>query len=265
MVPASPASDQVRSAMGRHRLMVRCNRASRSSSSVRSSDGSPAWASISRRAAMRASLSNSSSTTVASSPTCGCTCSLRISSVYPRATVSGVRSSCEAKRTNLRWASRIRRSLSAVWRAWALATARRRTCHTMARNTMLINGTSVVSSHPMMPFWTCRISARPVTMPTTTRTRYVRFNDQGCRPYTSDRLIQPRNSQRSARDEAVAHMANRLYEFLLEFGPQPADADIDHVAAGVERVPPYLGEQLVPRAHFAGVAHEVAEQDELPL
>src|SRR5262249_54630429 len=82
---------------------------------------------------------------------------------------------------------------------------------------------------------------------------------------TAAKAAQPRKSQRSARDEAIAHIAHRLDAFAVQLGPQPADADVDDVAAGVERVPPDLGEQLIARAHLAGVSHEVAEQDELPL
>src|SRR5262249_1252745 len=73
------------------------------------------------------------------------------------------------------------------------------------------------------------------------------------------------DSLRSARDEAVAHIAYRLDEFLLEFRAQPPHTDVDDVAARVERVPPDLGEQLVAGAPLAGVTHQVAEQDDLPL
>jgi len=81
------------------------------------------------------------------------------------------------------------------------------------------------------------------------------------------KAIQPRNSQRSARDEAVAHMANRLYEFLLEFGPQRPTQTSTTLLPGFERVPPYLGEQLVPRGTLspACCGRMSAEQDELPL
>src|SRR4051795_2545915 len=71
-------------------------------------------------------------------------------------------------------------------------------------------------------------------------------------------------SQRS-RAEAVAHIAHRLDVPPVDLGAEASDVHLEDVATGVEAEAPDVREQLVARAHLAGAAHQVAEQDELPL
>src|ERR1700712_5738232 len=71
-------------------------------------------------------------------------------------------------------------------------------------------------------------------------------------------------SQRS-RAEAVAHIAHRLDVPPVDLGAKAPDVHLEHVAARVEAEAPHVREQLVTRAHLAGAAHQVPEQDELAL
>jgi len=52
----------------------------------------------------------------------------------------------------------------------------------MARKTIVINGTSVVSSQPITWLCTWSISALAVSTPTRTSTVYVRRADHNCSP-----------------------------------------------------------------------------------
>src|SRR5665647_3982978 len=70
----------------------------------------------------------------------------------------------------------------------------------------------------------------------------------------------------SAPGEGVAHMADRLDGWIrLQLRPQPTDADLYDVAAGVEVQPPHVAQQLLAAAHVAPAAHEVGEEGELAL
>src|SRR5690348_12684749 len=50
---------------------------------------------------------------------------------------------------------------------------------------------------------------------------------------------------------------------VAELGPDLGDMDVDGPGAGVCRVPPDAGQQLLPGEHPAGPLHEVGEQVEL--
>ena len=124
-----------------HRRAARSSNWSRSVSTFVAVVFSPI--SVTSRRVLRSSLSSSSSTMAASSTVCGSRCADRISSAYPRTTVSGVRISCEASRTNMSRAAARPRSIAASrWTSWS-ATCRRRTCQTIARKIADISGTSV--------------------------------------------------------------------------------------------------------------------------
>src|SRR6476660_1757030 len=90
----------------------------------------------------------------------------------------------------------------------------------------------------------------------TSRTRTMAAKSRSMRCGSS------RHRSPSARD-AVSDMAHRLDDVLAELGPQSRDGDVDDVAAGIERVPPYLAEELLAGAHRSRPTHEVLQQQEL--
>src|ERR1700761_8781157 len=61
----------------------------------------------------------------------------------------------------------------------------------------------------------------------------------------------------------VTDTTHRPDQFEAKFGPEPPDADVDHVGARVEVVAPDQLEQLILRHRLAGMLHELPEQQEL--
>src|SRR5690349_12828622 len=83
--------------------------------------------------------------------------------------------------------------------------------------------------------------------------------------HASDSAPQP-SSSGSGRREAVAGMAHGLDRPRgAELLPEPADADVDDVRAGIEAVTPHLREQSLAADDLAGVRDEVVEQPELAV
>src|SRR5258707_391544 len=66
----------------------------------------------------------------------------------------------------------------------------------------------------------------------------------------------------SLRGELVSFTTHRLDQVETEFGAEAADADVDHVGAGIEVVPPHRREQLPLGHRLPGVLHELTEQEE---
>src|SRR6266849_4121677 len=61
----------------------------------------------------------------------------------------------------------------------------------------------------------------------------------------------------------VPGTAHRLDQVEPELRPQPPHADVDHVGAGVEVVPPDRRQQLIFGDRMTSVPHELPEQQEL--
>src|SRR5919201_4813665 len=77
---------------------------------------------------------------------------------------------------------------------------------------------------------------------------------------------QPSSTQYLRSVEAIADIADRLDQVVnAELDAEPADVDVDHVGARVERVAPDVGEQVDALADVAGMAHQVLQQQELAL
>ena len=190
------------------------------------------------------------------------------SSRWPRAIVTGVRSSCVTswrKRSCLaRSVARLSASASDSW----IAATRRRACQTIARNIADMSGTSKSSPQSWMP---ANASARidpPVVTTTAARISIVTCGDQTRKPNRSVRLIQTKwngivsqlghaiiapmfaaakaahpTSTECLRDQAITGMSNRLDRGVgAELLAQPPHADVDDVGAGVEAIPPDVGE-----------------------
>src|ERR1039458_3797067 len=63
----------------------------------------------------------------------------------------------------------------------------------------------------------------------------------------------------SLRGELVSLTTNRLDQVETEFRAEAADADIDHVGAGIEVIPPHRGEQLPFGHRLPYVLHELTQ------
>src|SRR6516164_6986777 len=81
----------------------------------------------------------------------------------------------------------------------------------------------------------------------------------------TDSAAQP-SSSRSGRGQAIAGMSHRLDRtFRPELLAQAANAHVDHVGAGIERVPPHLREQALAAHHLACMHGEVVQEPELAV
>src|SRR5581483_7932811 len=131
----------------------------------------------------------------------------------------------------------------------------------------------------------------PVARITTLSTDQVSRGSHTRKPYTSVRLIQTkwngivsqsgqspmatqlasakaphRSSTRLRRSQAVAGIPHRVDgRVRAELLPQPPDADLDDVRAGVEVVAPHLGEETLAADDLAGMDREVVEQPKLTV
>src|SRR4051812_30827220 len=72
-------------------------------------------------------------------------------------------------------------------------------------------------------------------------------------------------SSQPSRAEAVSDIAHRLDVLLRELAAQSADIDVDDVAPRVEAETPDVGQELVAGADLVRAAHEVSQEQELPL
>ena len=108
---------------------------------------------------------------------------------WPRAIVTGVRSSCE---TSCRSASAEPSRTPAGRPVSSVRTAswRRRACQTIARNIVAINGTSKSSIQPASPLKASLRMRLPVARMTRPSTIPVGFGSHTRKPYSSVRLIQ---------------------------------------------------------------------------
>src|SRR2546421_1430486 len=285
----------IRDCTAQSRSAVGCQRRTMRSSSLSTSHrlngcGRSSWISVTRRWVIRETLSSSSRTTSVSSTVAGSWCTARTSSVYPRATVIGVRSSCEASRTNSCCISYRRRSSSLIRCTSRSRSWRRCTCHTITPKMAAINGSSVHSSQRITPIATWWTSTGPVVSTTATSAMTIQDVRHVVKPYTRARLIhtkwngtvswpgsrymrttlsaensdQATRSRRLVDGEGVAHMAYRLDSVgPVELAPQPAYVHVDHVASRVEGEAPDVGEQLVAAACLTGAGHQVLQEQEL--
>src|SRR5436190_16681670 len=73
------------------------------------------------------------------------------------------------------------------------------------------------------------------------------------------------HSTRSGRIQAVPLAPDRLDHVRAELAAQTSDVDVDHVRTGVEVVAPHRREQAFLGHRLAGAAHQLLEQQELPL
>src|SRR5438093_10895564 len=85
------------------------------------------------------------------------------------------------------------------------------------------------------------------------------------RRFATAKSAQPR-SIALRRSKAVPRVADSLdRRVLAELLPQPPDADLDDVRAGIEVVAPDLGEETFAADHLAGVQGEVVQKPELAV
>ena len=63
--------------------------------------------------------------------------------------------------------------------------------------------------------------------------------------------------------QPVAHAADGLDHAVAELAAQVPDVDVDDVGAGVEVVPPHVGQKLFARQHLPGMAEEHLGEGEL--
>src|SRR5581483_7180499 len=251
--------------------------------------GCSACARIRTRSTIR-SIRESSSKATSSSGDSASSCRLS-SSRWPRAIVTGVRSSCEtscSRRSSC--SSRDARS-SASASTVASACARRRACQTIARNIADINGTSNSSPQSWMPSNASAMIDAPVAIATAPSTSPVIGDDQTRKPYSSVRLIQMKwngivshdgestmttrqpaensaqlSSSQSGRGQPVTRMSHRFDRPVRpELLAEPPDAHVDDVRPRVEAVPPHLGEEPLAAHHLARVRDEVIQQPEFAV
>src|SRR4051794_26507662 len=72
-------------------------------------------------------------------------------------------------------------------------------------------------------------------------------------------------SSQPSRAEAVSDIAHRLDVLLRKLAAQSPDIDVDDVAPRVEAQSPDVRKELVTCAHLVRMAHEVSQEQELPL
>ena len=219
-----------------------------------------------------------------------------ISSACPRATVIGVRSSCEASLDEpvlpLEQAEVGHRHPLGVLHPWR----RRRACQTIARNIAAISGTSVSSSTPgWYPPATVQI-APPVATITTARTTAVVPLRQTRKPYSNVRLTQmkwngtvsqsgimviamrfatakpPRDVDQSrqgqterSRHEPIPDAAHGGDHLVAELAPGAADVDVHDVGPRIEWYPQTDERSRSFDTVSAGVAHQLPQEEELAV
>src|SRR5918995_3160696 len=73
------------------------------------------------------------------------------------------------------------------------------------------------------------------------------------------------STQRLRTVEAIPDTSHRLDHIGPQLRPETSHANVHHVAAGIERIPPHVGEQSLPRADLPVPPHQVLEEQELPF
>src|SRR5438093_1261415 len=222
-----------------------------------------------------------------------------MSSACPSATVIGVRSSCEASWMKRRSRSSSRKFDSETRRISSTVASRLRACHTMAKNIDAMSGTSVISSSGWEWLAMSMPMNRDVANMTAASVASVELIFQTRNPYRIVTLTQMKwkgtvshdgkrtiatrfatanrphamsiqywrsgQSLPSVDIEAVPLSPNGLDEVGAELRPQTAHIDVDHVRLRIEVEAPHGSEQPLLRHGSAGVPHQLAQEQELPL
>src|SRR4029453_4385084 len=79
------------------------------------------------------------------------------------------------------------------------------------------------------------------------------------------KVAQAISTQRLRSIEAIADTSHRLDHIGPQFGSEPSDTHVHHVAAGIERVTPDIREQTLTRADIPVPTNQMLEEEELPL
>jgi hypothetical protein len=86
-----------------------------------------------------------------------------------------------------------------------------------------------------------------------------------CRPSQEPTVRAGHRAVRPRGGQPVPDIAHGLHDVRAQLGAQAPHVHVHHVAPGVERVAPHLGQELFPGAHLPRPPHEVLEQEELPF
>src|SRR6478609_684966 len=87
---------------------------------------------------------------------------------------------------------------------------------------------------------------------------------QSTRTFAAQNAPRPTSCQYLRTNEAISDTTHRFDRSCSHLGPQPGHVHVNHVRAGVEGVAPDPLQQLVARADFGRVSHQMLEQQELP-
>src|SRR4029453_4856891 len=79
------------------------------------------------------------------------------------------------------------------------------------------------------------------------------------------KVAQAISTQRLRSVEAIADTSHRLDHIGPKLRAEPPVAHVHHVAAGIERVAPDIGEQTLTRADISVPSHQMFEEKELAL
>src|SRR5262249_18833621 len=84
-----------------------------------------------------------------------------------------------------------------------------------------------------------------------------------CGPGQSRTLAAALSRKLASRSESVSRTTHRLDQLESQLGPQPANADVDDVRAGIKIDAPHRCQQCSLRHRLAGVLHELTQKHDL--